>query len=97
MNSRHAVNSLSFVITLSATADLQKRRQVGEGIEDHGFFDRVVRGRRALQSHCRNCDSLTARARKRWLCKVSEGPAASLSGMPYAWFRRKVRHVWVGG
>jgi hypothetical protein len=35
----------------------------GGGIEDHRFFERVVRGTRALQSQCRNCGSLGACAR----------------------------------
>ena len=39
---------LSFHVALFAMADLQKRRQVGEGIEDRGF-ERVVPGRRAVQ------------------------------------------------
>jgi hypothetical protein len=40
---------LSFLVTLSAMADSQKRRQVGQGHRGLLVFERVVHGRRAVQ------------------------------------------------
>ena len=54
---------LSFLITLSAMADSQKGRRVGEGHRGSLVLERVVRGRHAVQSPCRNCGSLDACAR----------------------------------
>jgi hypothetical protein len=45
---------LSFLITLSGMADSQKSRQVEEGHRGSLVLERLVRGRRAVQSSCRN-------------------------------------------
>lgn len=49
---------LSFLITLSAVADLQKGCRVGRGIEDHQLLSELFVADAQYTSPCRNCGSL---------------------------------------